>query len=172
VTTTVIIPTIVLLISVAACVTDLSTRRIPNLLTFSAALAGLAFQIWSNGLSGALLAGGGWLTGLAMFLPFFALGGMGGGDVKLLAALGAWLGPYETISLALYSAAAGGALALVVALGRGYLRTALANIVAMLRFWQMSGFRPVPDLTLDTPTAPRLAYAVPMLVGTVATLWL
>jgi prepilin peptidase CpaA len=172
VTTTLIVPTVVLLISLVACVTDLRTRRIPNLLTFSAALAGLAFQIGNGGLSGGLLAGGGWLTGLALFLPVFALGGMGGGDVKLLAALGAWLGPYETLYLALYSAVAGGALALVVAFGRGYLRTALANIVAMLRFWQSAGLRPVPDLTLDTPTAPRLAYAVPMLVGTVATLWL
>lgn len=171
-TTTFIVPSIVLLISVAACVTDLRTRRIPNVITFSAAAAGLLFQIWNDGASGALLAGGGWLTGLAIFLPFFALGGMGGGDVKLLAALGTWLGAYETLYLALYSAVAGGALALVVALGRGYLRTALANLAAMLRFWQVAGFRPVPDLTLDSPTAPRLAYAVPMLVGTVVTLWL
>ena len=162
----------VIAISLIACVTDLRTRRIPNVLTFGAAVAGLVTHTAIGGSTSALTAGGGWLTGLLIFLPFFALGGMGGGDVKLLAALGAWLGPYETLYLALYSAAAGGALAVVVAFSRGYLRVAFANILEMLRYWRESGIRPVPNLTLDTPNTPRLAYALPMLLGVVVTLWL
>lgn len=166
------IPSAVIVISLIACVTDLRTRRIPNVLTFGAALAGLVAHTVIEGPTGALTAGGGWLTGLVIFLPFFALGGMGGGDVKLLAALGAWLGAYETLYVALYSAAAGGALAVVVALSRGYLRVAFANILDMLRYWRESGLRPVPNFTLDTPDAPRLAYALPMFVGVMVTLWL
>ena len=91
----------VIAISMIACITDLRTRRIPNVLTFGAAIAGLVAHIALDGASGALTAAGGWLTGLLIFLPFFALGGMGGGDVKLLAALGAWFGAYDTLYLAL-----------------------------------------------------------------------
>jgi prepilin peptidase CpaA len=166
------IPSAVIVISLIACVADLRSRRIPNVLTFGAAIAGLVVHTAVEGASGALTAGGGWLTGLILFLPFFALGGMGGGDVKLLAALGAWLGAYDTLYLALYSGVAGGALALVVAFARGYLRVALANILEMLRYWRASGLRPVPNFTLDTSHAPRLAYALPMFFGVVATLWL
>jgi prepilin peptidase CpaA len=165
------IPSAVIAISLIACVTDLRSGRIPNVLTFGAAIAGLVAHTALEGASGALTAGGGWLTGLIIFLPFFALGGMGGGDVKLLAALGAWLGASETLYLALYSGVAGGVLAIVVALSRGYLSVALTNVLEMLRFWRTSGFRPVPNFTLDTPNAPRLAYAVPMFLGAMVTLW-
>jgi prepilin peptidase CpaA len=158
-------------IGLAACVVDIRTRRIPNALTFGAALAGFMVQSYLGGASGALASAGGWLVGLLLFLPFFLLGGMGGGDVKLLAALGAWLGPRETLWLAAYSAIAGGVLAVIVAFSRGYLSTALRNIGAMLAFWQAVGVKPVPGLTLESPTAPRLAYALPIFAGTVVTLW-
>ena len=162
----------VVVIGLIACATDLRTKRIPNVLTFGAALAGLVAHVALDGANGALTAGGGWLTGLLIFLPFFALGGMGGGDVKLLAALGAWLGAYDTLYLALYSGVAGGVLAIVVAFSRGYLRIAFANVLEMLCYWRESGLRPVPNFTLDTPDAPRLAYALPMFLGVMVTLWL
>ena len=170
-TSSFVIPSAVVAISLIACVTDLRSARIPNVLTLGAALAGLGAHIALEGASGALTSGGGWLTGLIVFLPFFALGGMGGGDVKLLAALGAWLGAYDTLYLALYSGVAGGVLAIAVAFARGYLRVALTNVLEMLRFWRTAGLRPVPNFTLDTPHAPRLAYAVPMFLGVVVTLW-
>src|SRR5262245_64849156 len=98
---------VALSIGVVACVTDLRTRRIPNVLTFGAAALALAFHGIVGGLPGVQSAALGWLAGLAMFLPFFLLGGMGGGDVKLLAALGAWLGPGEAFWLAIYASIAG-----------------------------------------------------------------
>jgi prepilin peptidase CpaA len=162
---------IVIGIGIAACVTDLRSRRIPNVLTFGAALAGLAAHVWLEGIAGVKTAAGGWLLGTVCFMPFFLLRGMGGGDVKLLAALGAWLGPEDTLPLALYSLAAGGVIGVVVALASGYLRTALNNIRGMLLYWRASGLRPVPDMTLETSNGPRLAYALPILAGTVITLW-
>ncbi len=66
----------------------------------------------------------------AIFFVPFALRGLGGGDVKLLAALGAWVGPTDVIWVALYTGVAGGLLAIGTALANGYLRTALANIRA------------------------------------------
>src|SRR6187402_2302320 len=79
-------------IALAACMTDLRTRRVPNALTLGAALAAVAFHAATSAGSGLLFAVLGWGVGLLMFLPLFALRGIGGGDVKLLAALGAWLG--------------------------------------------------------------------------------
>jgi len=160
-----------LLIGVAACATDIRTRRIPNVLTLGAALAGMGFHVLTSGADGALAAGSGWLVGLLLFLPFFALGGMGGGDMKLLAALGAWLGPRETVWLAVYAGVAGGVLGVAVAVASGYLRTAMSNVVMMFRYWSQVGMKPVPGLTLESAGAPRLAYAIPILAGTVATLW-
>lgn len=167
-----IIPVTVVLIALAACAFDVRTRRIPNLLTFGAALAGVAVHALMAGSGGALTAAGGWLAGVLLFMPFFALGGMGGGDVKLLAALGAWLGPQEALWLAVYTGIAGGVMGLIVAVGQGYLRTAVRNVFSVFSFWATSGIRPVPGLTLESAKTPRLAYAIPILAGTVVTLWL
>ena len=163
---------VALSIGVIACVTDLRTRRIPNVLTFGAAALALAFHGMVGGVAGLQSAALGWLAGLAMFLPFFLLGGMGGGDVKLLAALGAWLGPGEAFWLAIYASIAGGVLAVVVSLARGYLTTALRNLRGLLAYWSVVGPRPMASLTLEHGKAPRLAFAIPMLVGTMVTLWL
>ena len=151
---------------------DLKTRRIPNVLTFGSALAAFGFHLYMSGLSGAGWSATGWLVGAAFFLPFFVLGGMGAGDVKLLAALGAWLGPGQAAWVALFSLIAGGVLGLAVAAGYGYLTQAFANITWMFQFWRSEGPKPVPDVTLATHRGPRLAYAIPVLAGLMVTLWL
>lgn len=163
---------VALLIGMAACVTDLRSRRIPNILTFTSAAAGLIFHVAVGGVDGLVHAGGGWLVGVAVFFLPFALGGMGGGDIKLLAALGAWLGPSLALWLALYTGVVGGVLALAVALARGYLGQALSNLWTLLAHWRVFGLRPVHEITLEGSRAPKLAYAVPIFLGTVLTLWL
>ena len=102
----------------------------------------------------------------------FALRGMGAGDVKLLAAIGAWVGPGQVAAVALATSIAGGVIALVVALGYGYLRQALTNLYLVLMEWSVAGVRPLPAITLEHATGPRLAYAFPIAIGTVVTLWL
>jgi prepilin peptidase CpaA len=160
------------LVAVAACVTDLRSRRIPNVLTLGAAAGACGYHLAAGGPSGLGWAAGGWLVGLLMFLPLFALRGMGGGDVKLLAALGAWLGPGTTVWLALFAALAGGPIAIVVALSRGYLRRAFTNVWGLLMFWRVAGVQPHPAMTLEGSGGPRLPYAVPIAAGLVVTLWL
>ena len=155
-----------------ACIPDLRTRRIPNALTFGAAAVALAFHAATGGLPGLGMSVGGWLLGVALFLPMFALRGMGAGDVKLLAAVGAWLGPDQVIQVALITAIAGGVLALITAVRYGYLRTAVRNIYALLMYWRISGVRPMNEVTLMGSRGPRLAYAVPIAAGTLVTLWL
>lgn len=158
-------------VAAAAVFFDLRTRRIPNGLTFGAALAALAYAGAHAGWSGFETAAVGWAVGAAIFFPFFALGGMGAGDVKLLAALGAWLGPLNAILVAMFGSIAGGVLALVVALARGYLSTALSNLWLLVTHWRVSGPSRVPGLTLTDSKSPRLAYAIPIAVGLVCTLW-
>ena len=167
-----LVPVIALVIAFIACLTDLRDRRIPNVLTFGAAALALVFHGLVGGVSGLQSAVLGWIAGTAMFLPFFMLGGMGGGDVKLLAALGAWMGPRDAFYLAIYASLAGGVMAIVVSIGKGYLTTALRNLRNLLTYWSLVGPRPLPPLTLEHGTAPRLAFAIPMFVGTMVTIWL
>ena len=155
-----------------ASVSDLRTARIPNVLTFGAAAAGLVYLFGSHGWSGLAGAGEGWIAGVLLFFPFFALGGLGAGDVKLLAAMGAWLGPREVFWVAVYASLAGGVMALAVALATGYLGRAVANLRLLLTHWWVVGIRPLPELTLRGSRAPKLAYAVPIAAGLLVMLWL
>lgn len=168
----IVITVVALIVAFVACVTDVKNRRIPNALTFGAAAAAMLFHVAISGFSGLQTSVGGWLLGTALFLPFFALGGMGAGDVKLLAAIGAWLGPLEAFWVAIYASMAGGVMALAVALGKGYLTTAIRNVRSLVTYWFLVGPRPLPDLTLDHGNAPRLAYAVPIFTGAVVAVWL
>jgi prepilin peptidase CpaA len=156
----------------AACIPDLRTRRIPNVLTLGAACAAVAFHTAVSGWSGLGSSAAGWALGVALFLPIFLLRGMGAGDVKLLAAVGAWLGPGQVLWVALLTSVTGGVLGVIVALFHGYLSTMMANLKLLATSWWISGVRPVPQVTLADHRGPRLAYAIPIAVGTVVTLWL
>jgi len=163
---------IVIGVASAACVTDVRTRRIPNALTFGAAAAALVFHVVTPNGHGAMSVVAGWFVGAAMmFLPF-ALRGLGAGDVKLVAALGAWLGPANAVWLAVYAMIAGGVLSLVVAACHGYLKRALANIWLLLQHWAVVGLRPLDTISLEGSNGPRLAYAVPIFAGVLLNLWL
>jgi prepilin peptidase CpaA len=155
-----------------ACLSDLRTRRIPNVLTMSAAAGAVLFHLATNGWSAASWSLVGLSLGGLLFFPMFALRGMGAGDVKLLAAIGAWVGPGQVAIIALATSIAGGVIALVVALAYGYLRRALKNIYLVLMHWRIVGVEPLPALTLEQARGPRLAYAFPIAIGTVVTLWL
>jgi prepilin peptidase CpaA len=162
----------VLVIGAAACVTDLRSRRIPNVLTFGASVVAVLFGAVSGGLTGLGWSLAGWAVGCALFLPWFLLGGMGAGDVKLMAALGSWAGPSTVIWMALYGAVAGGVFAIAVSLARGYLSELFRNIWGLLMFWRIAGVQPHPELTLGTGKGPRLPYALPITAGALAVLWL
>ena len=130
------------------------------------------FHLITGGLNAAGWSLAGCIVGLLLFLPIFALRGMGAGDVKLLAAVGAWLGPGNVAMAALATSIAGGVIAILVAVGYGYLRTALNNVWLLLTHWRVTGIKPLHVVTLQGTKGPRLAYAIPIAIGTVVTLWL
>lgn len=98
---------------------DLKSRRIPNYLTLGAALAGLAYNLAVHGWAGLMDGTLGLLLGFACLILPYLLGGMGAGDVKALAALGAWLGPHDTLLLFCYMGIAGGLMSLAVLIWKG-----------------------------------------------------
>jgi prepilin peptidase CpaA len=163
---------VVLGVVLTAAVIDARTHRIPNILTFGSAAAALVYWAWTGGTHGLGVSAGGWAIGVALFLPLFILRGMGGGDVKLLGAVGAWLGPMGVLYAGLYSVLAGGVLALVVGGMHGYLGKAFSNIWGLLGLWRTAGIQPLPGLTIEDSVGPRLAYGVAIAAGTLATVWL
>jgi len=100
------------LLGLAASIEDLWRRRISNLTVLAGLAAGLGIQLWQQGWWkgwGAWAAGVG--AGFAVFLVFFLAGGMGGGDIKLMAAFGACLGTGQILRAALLAAIAGALVA-------------------------------------------------------------
>lgn len=95
-----------------AAIWDLRTQRIPNWMTFPAALLGLAINAALGGLSGLGQSALGILLGLALLIVPFALGGMGAGDVKMLAAVGAFGGPAFVWRTFLMGSVAGGLISI------------------------------------------------------------
>ena len=154
---------------IVACVWDVASSRIPNVLTFTAIGLAVAFHLIVGG--GAPYAALGLLVGLAVFFPMFALGAMGAGDVKLMAALGAWIGWKAILFVALYGSLAGGALGLVIGMRRRYLRKALSNLKMLATYWWVEGVKPLPALTLEAKDSQRLPYALAIAAGLAVTVW-
>jgi prepilin peptidase CpaA len=96
----------------AGCVTDVRTRRIPNLLVLALLVGGLGFSLATRPVALALReSGAGLLLGFAIWIVFYVASVIGAGDVKFFAAAGAWLGPSATWRAALVAAVVGGVLA-------------------------------------------------------------
>lgn len=159
-----------LLLSLAMAIGDVRTRRIPNYLTFGGALAGIAFQTTLFGWGGTIQAVLGLFLGLALLLVPYILGGMGAGDVKALAALGAWLGPNGCFSLFCYMGLAGGILSLGVLVWNGTLWSYLRK--GWILFQNIILCRD-KKIILETMTpgqnqTPGLPYGVAIALGMVA----
>jgi prepilin peptidase CpaA len=111
-------PTVVVL--AVATFTDLRSRRIPNWLVLPFMAAGLVVPAWLMGWHGFGQSMEGFGLGAAVFGILSIVGGMGMGDVKLVAAIGAWIGPQQLGFAMLMTAMAGGLIALVVAIAGGF----------------------------------------------------
>lgn len=162
---------IAIAIALVACFYDVSTSRIPNKLTFTTAALAILFHVVAPSGAGWSHAVLGLSFGLLVFFPLFALGAMGAGDVKLMAAVGAWIGATSILYVALYGAVAGGVLALIVALRRRYLRQALINVRLLATYWWVEGIKPFPALTIESAQSLRLPYALAIAAGLAVTLW-
>jgi len=90
--------------TLTAALSDLRTRKLPNWLTVSAFAVAVIAHTALNGLSGLGFSLLGFAAGFSVLLVLWLIGGGGGGDVKLMGALGAWLGASLTLQVFLVSA--------------------------------------------------------------------
>lgn len=129
-----IVPFIVVSIVVAvACVTDLKSFRIPNWLTLPLALSGLAFHTVAYGLAGVQNSILGLLFGALVLMLLYVIGGMGAGDVKLLAGVGAWLGIPAILYVFIVAAAVGGVYSFTLLILQGRLISAFTAVRVVVR---------------------------------------
>jgi prepilin peptidase CpaA len=161
---------LVLLLTVAA-VYDYRTQRIPNWLVLSGAVFGLIYNTVLPPFPHASilfpLAGIG--LGLLLFLPLYLLRAMGGGDVKLLAMVGAFLGPQQTFYAALVSVIVGGVVSILYVLARGTALRMWRNLTSLLQLGflgAISGSAPNLRVTADA-SAGKLPYGVAIAIGTI-----
>jgi prepilin peptidase CpaA len=147
---------------VVAVVVDIRSRRIPNTLT--ATMAGLGIGFAAAGVSGVSLIGSivGLVLGFGLMLPGHVLGATGAGDVKLMAAAGALVGPAVVIKAFLFTAVAGGVLALAVAVRRNRVSATLATTAQLLA--APAGAR---KQIQSAPSANRFAYGPAIAIGSV-----
>jgi prepilin peptidase CpaA len=152
----------------AAALADVRWRKIPRLLTVAAFLTGLVVH-WTRGdfWSAAATA----LLGFAIGLSFFSLGAIGGGDVKLITALGAMLGfgPWTFAMEVTILAAA--VMAMVQIIRRRVVVQTSRNVMAILKSWLTGGFRAHPVINVQNSTMVRSPFAVAVAVGTLCALF-
>ncbi len=151
---------------------DIRSHRIPNYLTLFTALSGLGFQVGAFGWAGLVQGLLGLMLGFGLMLPFYLKGGMGAGDVKALAALGAWLGPRPTLFLFIYMGLAGLPLLLFYLWRRGELRAAAARCWSAILGFFLS--RPhslsLAPSSAATPST-GIPYATAIALGMMVLVW-
>jgi prepilin peptidase CpaA len=162
---------------------DIRSRRIPNRLIVLGSTAGFLLHLLlppGSGLFsapvgsiGILFSLSGFMLGLLLLLPFYALRTLGAGDVKLMALVGAFIGPNAVVGATLLTMLFGGVLALVVAAWSGQLLQVFVNIQQMLHGLRLGGFGSA-GAPLDKPAVVtgKLAYAIAIACGTVGQLLL
>jgi prepilin peptidase CpaA len=152
---------------VIATITDLCSRRIPNLLVGPLLIAGVTVSTvvegW-HGLEQSLL---GILLATVVLGIFFLLGGMGMGDVKLCAAIGAWIGPSQLGMALVMMGFAGGVIALVWAMLGGFLSESLDDVADLLAGFGKRGFRRHETLVLSNQKSRKLPYAPAIAIGVI-----
>ena len=147
----------------AAAAIDLRTRRVPNQLTLAIGVLGLtlaASHVTGVTVTGALA---GCVLGLLLMLPGHVIGATGAGDVKLFAAIGTLLGPMHIVVAFIYTAIAGGVLAVIVAARRRRLQETMERTAAFVR----TGGSNVGDIEHGMANN-RFAYAPAIAIGALA----
>ncbi len=155
---------------IVAAVIDGYKLKVPNWITFPMILSGWAVSAYSFGWEGLAWSLVGTIVGLALLLPAYAVGGMGAGDVKLLAGVGAWVGASTTFYAFCVSAVIGGIIAVGMIL---YRRAWSKHYAQYWMIWTELVTIRDPD-KLSTIAAARkssmllLPYGIPIAIGTIA----
>jgi prepilin peptidase CpaA len=149
-----------------AAIIDLRTQRIPNWLVLPFLLAGLAASGITRGWSGLGQSLLGVLIATFALGIFCYLGGMGVGDLKLCAAIGAWVGPSQLVTALVFTGLAGGVIAICWVVAGGFLAQTMRGLGSLLSSFARKGLKPHETIVLANPLARRMPYAPAIAIGT------
>jgi prepilin peptidase CpaA len=155
---------------IVAAYIDGKQLRVPNWITFPMVLSGLAYNSWTGGWDSFAAALIGMFVGLACLLPLYSVGGMGAGDVKLMAGVGAWLGASITFSAFCVSTVVGAAMAIWMVWRRDSFIHHYANFLTIVSEWvQIRDPRQLSQIAAERkPRMLLLPYGIPICIGSIA----
>jgi len=163
-TTPLLIHGVLLIGLISAGIMDVRSSRVPNLITFPLALVGLVFHALSDSGNGILFSVEGLGLGFSLLIGFYIYGGMGAGDVKLLAAVGAVVGPLNVFVGFLVAALFGGLYAVAIMVWHlGLAQTAERTKIILV---SMVFMRINVAASLKETSLPKLRYALVIGLGT------
>jgi prepilin peptidase CpaA len=153
-----------------AAATDIRFGKIPNWLIMGGMAIGFFGHASISGISGMLFSLKGLGSGLALFLGLYLIGGMGAGDVKLLAAVGSFIGAEGIVSAGIMAMLLGGLYAMAMMIAHGGMRASLKEIATMLKSCilmpgALEAFKPAK-------AQPQLRYALVIGLGTLMSQWM
>lgn len=161
---------LLLVLVVSAAMIDLAIRKIPNLLLLGGWLGALGLYCTAAAPGAAIgTALGGALVGFALFLPLYAARGMAAGDVKMMATVGLFLGPSETVYACLVTWCVGGVMALVMILFTGRWSDAYVNLRSLLLPMLLRIGPPPSGTSMARPSVGSIPYGFAIAL---TTLWL
>jgi prepilin peptidase CpaA len=176
-----------LIVVAVATFTDMSSRRVPNWLVLPFLSAGIIVSPFRADWSG--IGRGIWLRtdwtgirhdfwhslgqsfaglglGFLIFGILFWMGGMGAGDVKLFAAIGAWIGPMQLFYALIFTGLAGGVMVVCWAVVGGFIKELFTGVGDLIFSWKQRGLHPDPEQTLANPLKRKMPYAPAIAIGT------
>lgn len=161
---------LVCLVLIVAAWIDGKELRVPNWITFPMVLSGLVFNLCVEGWLGLGAGLLGMVVGLLCLLPLYSVGGMGAGDVKLMAGMGAWLGWKLTFYAFCISTVVGAVMAVAMVLyGRNF-RKHYENFLLILCEWtSIKNPTKLSKIAAERkPTMLLLPYGIPICIGSIA----
>jgi len=161
---------LLLVLVVSAAIIDLAIRKIPNMLLLGGWLGALGLSCGGPAPGAAIGAAlGGALVGFALFMPLYAARGMAAGDVKMMATVGLFLGPLETLYACVLTWCVGGVMALVMILFTGRWLDAYANLRSLLLPMLLRTGPPAAGTSMARPSVGSMPYGLAIAV---TALWL
>ncbi|MDC3413853.1 A24 family peptidase [Terrihalobacillus insolitus] len=158
---------IALILSISV-ITDLRNRKILNIVTLPAIFVAIIYHFFTTGMEGFLFSGQGFLVGLGLLFIPFLLGGIGAGDVKLLAAIGAWSGTIFVLYTGIYAGIMGGLIAMFILIKRKQLRFTITNMLTTAV--SLKGTKGSLHMKEETNQVLSIPYAIPIAIGAMLTI--
>lgn len=158
------------ILALVAGLGDLHSRKIPNRLTVPALLLGILLNSVLGGWKGLLLSLEGAGLGLAILLPLVLLRGLGAGDWKLMGALGAMVGPKETIDILLITVFMAAGWGVVEMIRQHRVKSTLWNLWELVHGFVVFGLQPNPNISIDAPPLIKLPFGAVAAVATAVAL--